>query len=85
MSDGTTATERVFLTGQSEIGTAVVFRDAFEFVAIDSDPLFVDVVDEQVGTFLELASLEFVTGLCLAGDCLSMGLCPIVTENSRIL
>ena len=46
MGDGTTATERVFFTGQSEVGVTVVFRDAFEFVPFDEDTVFVDVVGE---------------------------------------
>ncbi|WP_266081843.1 hypothetical protein [Haladaptatus caseinilyticus] len=67
MRDCTTATEDIFLTGETEVGLPVVFDDAFEFVATDSDPVFVDVLGEQVGTFLELAGLEFfdavITGL----------------------
>ncbi|MFB9807738.1 hypothetical protein ACFFQF_22115 [Haladaptatus pallidirubidus] len=79
MGDCTTATERIFLARESEVGVAVVFRDPFEFVPFDEDTVSVNVVGEEVGTFLELPGLEFVdafiTGLCLASDRLLMGLC----------
>ena len=37
MGDRTTATEGVFLTGESEVGLAVVFRAVFEFTSFDAD------------------------------------------------
>ncbi|GAA0256668.1 hypothetical protein [Haladaptatus pallidirubidus] len=79
MGDCTTATKGIILTRESEVGIAVIFRDALERVSLDSDAFFSHVVSEQVCAFFEHAGLEFVdafiTGQSLAGDCLSMGLC----------
>lgn len=79
MRNCTTATESILLTRELEVGLPVVFHDAFEFVTIDGDTIDFNVVGEQVCAFLKLACLEFVnpivTGLCLAGNCPSVGLC----------
>ncbi|WP_345410869.1 hypothetical protein, partial [Haladaptatus pallidirubidus] len=54
-----------------------VFRDPFEFVPFDEDTVSVNVVGEEVGTFLELPGLQlidpFARGLRFAGKCLSVG------------
>ncbi|SIR67514.1 hypothetical protein SAMN05421858_3277 [Haladaptatus litoreus] len=63
---------------EAEVGVTLVFPNVFEFVPIDSDPDFVDVVGKQVGTFLKFTGLQlidpFVTYLRLADGCVPVGL-----------